>query len=46
MFVKEGIIASPGIVIAKALVYEKIQVEVNKVKLKTPRLKLSNSRMR
>ncbi|WP_414733542.1 phosphoenolpyruvate--protein phosphotransferase [Acetobacterium carbinolicum] len=33
MFVKEGIIASPGIVIAKALVYEKIQVEVNKSKI-------------
>lgn len=32
MFVKEGIIASPGIVIAKALVYEKILVEVNKNK--------------
>lgn len=33
MFVKEGIIASPGIVIAKALVYEKILVEVNKHKI-------------
>lgn len=33
MFIKEGIIASPGIVIAKALVYEKIQAEVNKNKI-------------
>ncbi|MEO1814822.1 MAG: phosphoenolpyruvate--protein phosphotransferase [Acetobacterium sp.] len=33
MFVKEGIIASPGIVIAKALVYEKILIEVNKNKV-------------
>lgn len=32
MFVKEGIIASPGIAIAKAFVYEKIAVEVNKNK--------------
>lgn len=30
MFIKEGIIASPGIAIAKALVYEKVVVEVNK----------------
>ncbi|MGL4607717.1 MAG: phosphoenolpyruvate--protein phosphotransferase [Eubacteriaceae bacterium] len=29
MFIKEGIIASPGIAIAKALVYEKAIVEVN-----------------
>jgi len=33
MFIKEGIIASPGIVIAKSLVYEKIQLEVNKNKI-------------
>lgn len=33
MFVKEGIIASPGIAIAKALVYEKVIVEVNKNKI-------------
>ncbi|MBK5243549.1 MAG: phosphoenolpyruvate--protein phosphotransferase [Eubacteriaceae bacterium] len=32
MFIKEGIIASPGIAIAKALVYEKVAVEVNKDK--------------
>lgn len=36
MFVKEGIIASPGIVIAKALVYEKVIVEVNKNKVENP----------
>lgn len=29
MFIKEGIIASPGISIARALVYEKVAVEVN-----------------
>lgn len=29
MFIKEGIIASPGISIARALVYEKVVVEVN-----------------
>lgn len=34
MFIKEGIIASPGIAIAKALVYEKVVVEVNKNKIK------------
>ncbi|AFA49328.1 phosphoenolpyruvate--protein phosphotransferase [Acetobacterium woodii] len=33
MFVKEGIIASPGIVIAKALVYEKVVVKVNENKV-------------
>jgi len=33
MFVKEGIIASPGIVIAKVLVYEKILIEVNESKI-------------
>jgi len=33
MFVKEGIIASPGIVIAKVLVYEKILIEVNDSKI-------------
>lgn len=33
MFIKEGIIASPGIAIAKALVYEKVVVEVNKNKI-------------
>ena len=33
MFVKEGIIASPGIAIAKAFVYEKIVIEVNKNKV-------------
>lgn len=33
MFVKEGIIASPGIAIAKAYVYKKIVVEVNKNKV-------------
>jgi phosphotransferase system enzyme I (PtsI) len=33
MFIKEGIIASPGIVIAKALVYEKILVAVDKNKV-------------
>ncbi|MBP8742769.1 MAG: phosphoenolpyruvate--protein phosphotransferase [Acidaminococcaceae bacterium] len=32
MLIKEGIIASPGIVIAKALVYEKIIADVNKNK--------------
>jgi len=32
MFTKEGIIASPGIAIAKALVYEKVVVEVNQDK--------------
>ncbi|MBU4439709.1 MAG: phosphoenolpyruvate--protein phosphotransferase [Acetobacterium sp.] len=32
MFVKEGISASPGIAIARAFVYEKIAVEVNKNK--------------
>nr|WP_320026677.1 phosphoenolpyruvate--protein phosphotransferase [uncultured Acetobacterium sp.] len=32
MFIKEGISASPGIAIAKAFVYEKIAVEVNKNK--------------
>jgi phosphotransferase system enzyme I (PtsI) len=33
MFIKEGIIASPGIAIAKALVYKKIIVEVNENKI-------------
>ncbi|MBC3887285.1 phosphoenolpyruvate--protein phosphotransferase [Acetobacterium paludosum] len=33
MFVKEGIIASPGIAIAKAFVYEKSVVEVNQNKV-------------
>ncbi|MGV8907316.1 MAG: phosphoenolpyruvate--protein phosphotransferase [Acetobacterium sp.] len=33
MFIKEGIIASPGIVIAKAFVYEKVVVDINKDKI-------------
>ncbi|HEY5537361.1 MAG TPA: phosphoenolpyruvate--protein phosphotransferase [Acetobacterium sp.] len=40
MFIKEGIIASPGIVIAKALVYEKVVVEVNKEKIKDQALEI------
>lgn len=40
MFVKEGIIASPGIAIAKAFVYEKIVIEVNKNKVEDTQVEI------
>ncbi len=46
MLSKKGIIASPGIAIAKALVYEKAEVTVNKEKIDNPAAeieKLNNS---
>lgn len=40
MFVKEGIIASPGIAIAKAFVYKKITVELNKNKVEDTQIEI------
>ncbi len=40
MLIKKGIIASPGIAIAKALVYEKIEVDIKKDKSDDPRAEI------
>lgn len=42
---KEGIIASPGIAIAKAFVYDKVEVEVTEKRLTIQRLRLPAFRL-